>query len=1275
INEVHYDPVDSERLEEFVELTNPSEAAVDLSGWFFSRGIRFTFPAGSSIPAGGFLVVALDPDAIAARYGAEVPTVGPFEGRLSNRQETLVLRSADFEIVDTVDYRRSFPWPIVGGSEGYSIELIHPNLDNGVGSNWLPSTGATTDDDVFVEAESLWRFFKGTSEPSSPRSAWREVDFDDSSWTTGQLPAGYGVEFVNTTLADMRGNYSTVYLRKTFEWSGNPSELPGLVLDAQFDDGFNVWINGVHVASDGARSQDEPYDSTSSTERSFVIEEFESYDLPDPEEYLVSGTNVVCVQLFNTHIQNSSDAFFDLRLENSEFDPSTGPTPGATNSVAADTIPIVRKQVDHDPQSPVAGDAVALSIYAAHPVGIRRVEVEYQVVPAGGYIMIDSPEYLSAWTPLEANDDGLDGDEEADDDVYTATVPSSVQTHRTLVRYRFRVTNENGDVGVAPREDDPVPNFAYFVYNGLPEWNGAIHPGSSRPERSTPDTYSPEALSAAAVCHLISTQDEVESCHYGDFYEGSEYLYRGTLVYDGEVFDHIRFRARGNILRYLLGKNMWKFNFHRSHRLRARDDFGDRYDTYWDKLNLGAIIQQGRFERRGEQGLFESVGYKLFNYAGIAAPNSNYVHFRVIDEAEETGSRQYDGDFWGLYLAVEQMDRRFVDEHDLPDGNLYKMELDEGDLNSLGFDGPDDNSDVDAFTSAYLNGTPSEAWWAENLDIERYASYQAVVDAVHHYDTSKGNHFFFHDPEIDRWVILPWDIDLTWSNDMWDRGEDLPFRQRVLPFAAYRIEYQNRLREIVDLLYNPEQTGTLIDTFANVVRSGDGSPDLVSADRARWDYAPILSNTDIVDPRFVGGPGLYYESSPTDDFSGMAQLMKSYVQSRIPEMESERYGDSAIPETPSISYAGGEGYPIDQLAFETSAFDDPQGDGTFSAVQYRIAEIDASVVAGRLPKMEIDAAWTSDELDAQVGVSIPSGVASIGSRYRARARHRDATGRWSHWSAAHEFTTSDPAEDVPGLASLRISEIMYHPVGGSEFEFVELVNISDDTIDLTDVSLAGAVRFEFAGSDVESLGPGEVVLVVSSIYDFALRYGTDGLLVAGEFSGKFSDSFERVELRFGGNLAILDFVYADGWYPLTDGFGRSLETTKLEAAREDWAQAPHWMPSSRDGGTPGLASTVPFGRRVPGDANEDSILDIGDAIRVLLLLFDAQRVTSGYPCSAESIDSAASLLVLDYDGGGQVGLEDAIGVLNHLFSSGPPHDLGSACIDIENCSDVCSPDF
>ena len=186
---------------------------------------------------------------------------------------------------------------------------------------------------------------------------------------------------------------------------------------------------------------------------------------------------------------------------------------------------------------------------------------------------------------------------------------------------------------MVPYPDDPQPNFAYFVYDGVPAWYGAVRPGATAVVK-----YDTDVMNSLPVYHLISKKSDVETATWLEKYGGDEYKWIGTLVYDGEVYDHITYRARGGVWRYSMGKNMWKFNFNRGHRFQARDDYGKKYKTEWDKLNLSACIQQGSFGQRGEQGMFEALSFKLFNLAGDPTAKTNWVHFRIIDERNEDGA-------------------------------------------------------------------------------------------------------------------------------------------------------------------------------------------------------------------------------------------------------------------------------------------------------------------------------------------------------------------------------------------------------------------------------------------------------------------------------------------------------------------------------------------------------------------------------------------------------------------------------------------------------------
>ena len=58
----------------------------------------------------------------------------------------------------------------------------------------------------------------------------------------------------------------------------------------------------------------------------------------------------------------------------------------------------------------------------------------------------------------------------------------------------------------APSEDDEQPNFAYFVYDGAPAWQGAIQPGSADPARGEKVLYDASIMESLPIYHLISRE-------------------------------------------------------------------------------------------------------------------------------------------------------------------------------------------------------------------------------------------------------------------------------------------------------------------------------------------------------------------------------------------------------------------------------------------------------------------------------------------------------------------------------------------------------------------------------------------------------------------------------------------------------------------------------------------------------------------------------------------------------------------------------------------------
>ncbi|HXG46554.1 MAG TPA: lamin tail domain-containing protein, partial [Methylomirabilota bacterium] len=547
INEIHYNPDVKTDPAEFIELHNPGTAPVNVAGWYFSDGINYALPA-TNIAAGGYLVVAQNPSFLFTKFG--VRAVGPFNpdgsSGLSSTGERITLRNAAGQVVDEVDYQLGFPWPTVGDpvaetspGTGSSIELIHPGLDNNLGGSWrsAQTSGSGGTSQTLLADRSAWRYFKGTAAPSNLSTAWRQPGFDDTAWLSGSTPIGYGESFITTALSDMNGGYTTVFLRRTFTVS-DPAQFSQLILQAQYDDGFKVWINGVNVIDNQANMPAGEVPHTGSAVGALENLNFVSFNLAvPPASVLVAGENVIAVQAANASLSGSSDFFFDCRLLGQIGGSSSGgPSPGRVNTVFATNAPPQIRQVDHAPGQPRSGQPVAITAKVTDPHGVASVLLEYQVVRPGSYIELTDAAYTNAanWTPLPMNDAGVAGDALAGDDVYTATIPATAQAHRNLVRYRITVADTLGRSVRVPYADDPVPNFAYFVYDGVPGWRGAVNPAGTG-SNATVVNFSSEVMGRLPVFHLIGRSNAVATATWFSRYGGDAYQWQGALVYDGKV--------------------------------------------------------------------------------------------------------------------------------------------------------------------------------------------------------------------------------------------------------------------------------------------------------------------------------------------------------------------------------------------------------------------------------------------------------------------------------------------------------------------------------------------------------------------------------------------------------------------------------------------------------------------------------------------------------------------------------------------------------------------
>jgi hypothetical protein len=231
INEIMYNAaaLDADYVELFNRSTNTS---FDLSGWQLN-GLSYTFPPGSILTNGGFLVLAENPVAFANAYGFGIPISGVFDGSLDNGGETLSLiipgaTSENDIVVNRVTYDNKSPWPSAVDGFGASLQLIDPNQDNNRVANWA---AVPTNSPVVPQ----WVHFSTNGTATSSKlyiylANPGEIYIDDLKLVSGSVPDAGANLVANANFEsplpgtwNLTANFSQSTLSTTTKHSGNSS--------------------------------------------------------------------------------------------------------------------------------------------------------------------------------------------------------------------------------------------------------------------------------------------------------------------------------------------------------------------------------------------------------------------------------------------------------------------------------------------------------------------------------------------------------------------------------------------------------------------------------------------------------------------------------------------------------------------------------------------------------------------------------------------------------------------------------------------------------------------------------------------------------------------------------------------------------------------------------------------------------------------------------------------------------------------------------------------
>ncbi|MEZ5323649.1 MAG: CotH kinase family protein [Verrucomicrobiales bacterium] len=148
--------------------------------------------------------------------------------------------------------------------------------------------------------------------------AWRQLDFDDSTWQVGSggvgfdSPSGGYVEFIDTDVTEsMRLTNGSLYIRVPFHVEAAGSVLH-LTLGVRYDDGFSAFLNGQPLVAANAPDTLQWDSVATSSHRDDDAVVFQPFEVS--ASALREGENVLAIQAMNSSA-SGSDFLCEVQLD------------------------------------------------------------------------------------------------------------------------------------------------------------------------------------------------------------------------------------------------------------------------------------------------------------------------------------------------------------------------------------------------------------------------------------------------------------------------------------------------------------------------------------------------------------------------------------------------------------------------------------------------------------------------------------------------------------------------------------------------------------------------------------------------------------------------------------------------------------------------------------------------------------------------------------------------------------------------------------------------
>jgi hypothetical protein len=763
INEIMFNPMSGDDLDEFVELHNRSAAPINLGGWRFTDGINFTFPNNTIIPANAYLVVANNLSRLLANYPSlsSANTVGNYSGSLANSGERLTL--ARFEttvttnnnvavtntihvVVDQVSYNDGGRWARWANRGGSSLELIDPRSDNRLGANWADSD-------------------------ETAKSSWVTVQH------TGIIDLGNGAS--DELHIMLLGAGECLLDNIEVFASGGPNRVP----NGTFESGLNDWIlQGNHVQSQLHTSQG--FNSS----RSLLLRASAGGDngANRAKIKLSSGFangETVTIRAQTRWLSGHTNLLLRLRGNYLEAVGSLTPplnlgTPGTVNSRRLVNAGPAIHGVTHNPILPAAGQTVQIVAQVHDPDGLAALHLVYRIDPSTNLITVS----------MVANGAGF----------YSANIPG--QSSGTTVAFHLRATDAHPSAPATTRFPDDAPARECLVRFGEATPSGTFGVYRLWMTQANVSTWaSRERLSNEALDGTFIYGNSRVVYNAGARYRGSPFIRPGYNSPIGNLCAYVWTMPKDEPV---LGSD--EFNLDTLEP--GRDQTRQREKTsFWIAGQLGVPFSYQRYVH-----LYVNGNKRGDIYTDSQQPNSEYVRswfpndndgeiFKIDDwfEFNDSVAMQFNIDatlqvFTTTGGAFKQARYRW---------NWEKK-------SNRGLD--DDYSSLFALVNTLQTpGTHPYTDAVETVvDIEQWLRVFAARHIVADWDGygyNRGKNQFAYKPQSDGWKMLLWDLDFSLGGGSDSPDTSLfaandPTISRIYQHPPFRRAY---FRALYDAAYGP----------------------------------------------------------------------------------------------------------------------------------------------------------------------------------------------------------------------------------------------------------------------------------------------------------------------------------------------------------------------------------------------------------------------------------------------------------------------------------------